>query len=257
MAVMNTTLQMITHVPLLTHLRPLFDVPRDPKRRMEAYLRLLGARADGIAYPPLQYVNPMSKAHVATFTDTLIAMELDELATTWVNTMPTPPAPHAWQHGFGIVDDVAGGWSERSTIELASRQPNTPAIRQGWVSTVLFVSDGVDLPTIQRRMLRSITHACWYAHVPPATTLREILRRERHVATVAHHTPPLAHDEITYTMQVLAPLLDSTHYHVHVAALFGDAIAAHNGFPTLGLSPNAGWALAGILDQVIDDYLHQ
>lgn len=247
---------MITHVPLLTHLRPLFDVPRDPKQRMAAYLRLLGTDAHSIAYPPLQLVNPMSKAHVAAFTDALIALNIDAIAQGWMSHAALATQAD-WRHGFGIVDDVAGGWTERSTIELASRQPNTPAIRQGWMSTVLFVSDGADLPHLQRRVLRSITHTLWYGHAPPATTLREIMCRERHVASVAHHTPPLASDEIAYTMHVLAPILDSPHYHVHVAALFGDLVAAHNGFPTLGLSADAGWALTGLPDATIDEYLHQ
>ena len=57
-------------------------------------------------------------------------------------------------------------------------------------------------------------------------------------------TPALDADDLAYTREVLAPLLDADDKPTLVAALFGDDAARDLGYTPLGLSRNAGLALA-------------
>ena len=240
---------MVTHVPLLAHVRPLFDVPRIPAKRMARYLELMGAHADGVALPPLNLYNPMSKPHVASYIDALMALEIDHLAAHWINALDTAtlPLPRDFQHGFAVVDDVAGGWTERSAVEMMVRSTDAYGPVHGWLTSVLFVSDPVDLTLIRQRLIATIARVAWPLPTHHQPTLAERLAHERIICAYAGCPHTLDADDLAYTRAVLTEYRDATAYHIHVAALFGDRIARHNGFPAIGLSDWAGIALAGAL----------
>lgn len=241
---------MVTHTPLLTHVRSLYDVPRIPAQRMAAYLHLMGAHTHGVSSPPLNFYNPMGKAHVADYLDTLIAHDVDQLATQWLNDTDIRhlPLPKTFQHGFAVVDDVAGGWTERSAVEMTLRTADAYGPAHGWLTTVLFVSDPVDLTHMHQRLKATVARAAWPCPTPHTTTLAQLLAHERTICTFAGCHYSLDVDDLAYTRAVLDAYHTATAYHVHVAALFGDRIARNNGFPPLGLSDWAGLALAGALD---------
>ncbi len=240
---------MVTHVPLLTHVRPLFDVPRIPAQRMAEYLKLMGAHAGGVVLPSLNFYNPMSKPHVATYIDDLVALKIEQMAGMWLQdadvTRLTLSKP--FQHGFAVVDDVAGGWTERSAVEMTMRTALAYGTAHGWLTSLLFVSDPIDLVHIRRVVKTTVARAAWPLPQPHTLTLAQLLAHERTICSFAgcHYT--LDADDLDYTRTVLSQYRDATAYHVHVAALFGDRIARHNGFPPLGLSDWAGCALAGHL----------
>jgi hypothetical protein len=56
--------------------------------------------------------------------------------------------------------------------------------------------------------------------------------------------PVLEPDDLDYTREVLRPHLGSSHPPVLLAALYGDEAARSVGYPPLGLSADAGLALA-------------
>jgi hypothetical protein len=241
----------VNHIPLLAHVRPLFDVPRIPAQRMTQYLQLMGAHADGVALPPLNFYNPMGKPHVAAYIDALMALDIDHVAEHWLQDPAVThlPLPRTFQHGFAVVDDVAGGWTERSAVEMTIRSTDTYGPAHGWLTTVLFVSDPVDLNVVHQRLKATVARAAWPLPRHRQATLAELLAHERTVCSFAGSCYTLDADDLAYTHAVLSDYRDATAYHVHVAALFGDRIARANGFPPMGLSNWAGIALAGALDQ--------
>jgi hypothetical protein len=54
----------------------------------------------------------------------------------------------------------------------------------------------------------------------------------------------LDEDDLAYTRHVLEAYRDSASYPVIIAAMYGDAAARELGYPPLGVSENAGFALA-------------
>ena len=134
-----------------------------------------------------------------------------------------------------LIDDVKGGWTNRTDYEYKLRtQLGAGLKRSGWLSVMLWTSATPSTEIVveaTRTTLRCALHVL--AHGDPKT-LREILQQE---AATRTQFPALDPDEITYTREVLAPLLETPieNMPVIVAALFGDTAAASLGYPILGL----------------------
>jgi hypothetical protein len=78
-----------------------------------------------------------------------------------------------------------------------------------------------------------------------AQTLGELLAQEGYAMVMAGATAPaLDADDLAYTQEVLAPYRNASGEPTLMAALFGDVAARQLGYTPLGLSPNAGLALA-------------
>ena len=57
-------------------------------------------------------------------------------------------------------------------------------------------------------------------------------------------TPALDDEDLAYTREVIAPLLNARDRATVIACLFGDTAATALGYPPLGLTDRAGFALA-------------
>jgi hypothetical protein len=233
----------IQHVPLLATIRPLYDLPREASLRFPRYLALLGSTATTVI-PPLNVMNPMAKSHVATYLDQLISADIDTLARTWIAEVEAQLGDLGdYQHGFGVADDVAGGWTERSASEM--RQRFAPPY-QHWLTTVLFASNPCAIPDI-RGLLRATCYRHYHQtqHGIP-TNLATMLAQEQGALRFGTIVPPLSPDDLAYTDHIIGPYLAATDYPTQIAVLWGDEVARHNGFPPLGFSHNAGlaWACA-------------
>jgi hypothetical protein len=233
----------IQHVPLLTTIRPLYDLPREASLRFPRYLALLGSTATTVI-PPLNVMNPMAKPHVATYLDQLISADIDTLARTWIAEVEAQLGDLGdYQHGFGVADDVAGGWTQRSASEM--RQRFAPPY-QHWLTTVLFASNPCAIPDI-RGLLRATCYRHYHQtqHGIP-TNLATMLAQEQGALRFGTIVPLLSPDDLTYTDYIIGPYLAATDYPTQIAVLWGDEVARHNGFPPLGFSHNAGlaWACA-------------
>ena len=234
---------MIQHVPLLATIRPLYDLPREASLRFPRYLALLGSTATTVI-PPLNVMNPMAKPHVATYLDQLISADIDTLARTWIAEVEAQLGDLGdYQHGFGVADDVAGGWTERSASEM--RQRFAPPY-QHWLTTVLFASNPCAIPDI-RGLLRATCYRHYHQtqHGIP-TNLATMLAQEQGALRFGTIVPLLSPDDLAYTDYIIGPYLAATDYPTQIAVLWGDEVARHNGFPPLGFSHNAGlaWACA-------------
>ncbi len=70
------------------------------------------------------------------------------------------------------------------------------------------------------------------------------MTQEGKAAVFADMTYTLDTDDLDYTRYVIAPYLDTDAFPVIMAALYGDEAAHSLGYPPLGLSAYAGFALA-------------
>lgn len=236
----------ITYVPLLHAIRPLYDLPRDPALRFPFYIAKVRG-GETIGCPPLVAYNPMGKAHVGAYLDALIALDIDALAQRWIDEVPRELRDRLGEMrlGIAVVDDVAGGWTERSAYEMNERFPQTTASSTaGWLTTMLYVSDAIDLHHIAARVMATVVRAAIQSVRGQAQTLGQMLAQE---AAVYHYvTPPwvLDADEFAYTDAVISPYFDAVDYPTLVAVLLGDEMARRNGFPSHGFAPYAGLAWA-------------
>jgi uncharacterized protein YjaZ len=72
-----------------------------------------------------------------------------------------------------------------------------------------------------------------------------MLAQEGFAAAMAGcRAPALDPDDLAYTRDVVAPLLDASDRATAIASLFGDKAARDLGYPPQGLSERAGFALA-------------
>lgn len=234
---------MLRHVPLLSTIRPLYDLPRDASLRFPCYLALLGNSTPTVI-PPLAVMNPMAKPHIATCIDQLIHADIDTLAVGWIAEATAELGDLGeYRHGFGVADDVAGGWTERSASEMRQRFASP---YQSWLTTVLFASDSISIPHI-RGLLRATCyrHSYQTKHGIP-TNLATMLAQEQGALRFGDICPTLPPDDLGYTDQIIRPYLAATDYPTQIAVLWGDEVARANGFPPLGFSRDAGlaWACA-------------
>lgn len=244
----------IEHIPLLQIARDLHDIPRGMER-FEAYLDVaLNDDQDDVRYAPLISMNPMGREHINARLDQLLALDADAVAARAVEdviAMLGDTSAQTLQHGLSIMDDVHGGWTNRTSSEAANWAGYDLPLKRAWLTTAWWVSNTPTLEGIRRAVMRTLRRHYSIASEGRATTLQDILRQEGTASAFAGFQPVYDADELAYTRQVIEPLLGSTDYAVHVAALLGDAAAHELGYAPLGLSDRAGLDLA--LAQALDD----
>ncbi len=240
----------LTHVPLLAEELAFYALPRD-RKRFKAYLHLnFDVEKNETRYPFL-LLNPMAKGHVADFLDTLLAIDADGVAEHAVReaTHHLADVPGTNWVCLAVADDVAGGWTNRYSLEYAARLSAPPAIRrpwfEGWLPVTLWASDPPTAAVVREEVLTTLYRVGHIHRQGHAATLGELMAQEGRVMAQAGCTSPaLDAEEIEYTRWVLAPYLDSSDMRTGVECLFGDAAAKTLGFSPMGLSHRAGLALA-------------
>lgn len=232
---------MLRHTPLLTTIRPLYDIPRDASLRFPRYLGLLGSTATTVI-PTLGVMNPMAKPHIATYIDQLISADVDTLAQLWITEAEAQLGDLGdYHHGFGVADDVAGGWTERSANEMRLRFGGS---HPRWLTTVLFASDPVSIPHIHSLVRATLFRHYWQQQHGLPRNLGAMLWQEQSALRFAGSVPTIPADELDYTDQIIRPYLGDCDYPTQIAVLWGDAVARTNGFPALGFAHNAAFAWA-------------
>lgn len=240
---------MIQHIPLLQIQRDLHDIPRGMER-FRAYLKTMtNEEGDDLALPPLGAMNPMGREHVSARLDELLALNAEQIAEDAVAEASTRLSltEREMKHGMVIMDDVRGGWTNRYVCEFGSCSLPDRIIRNQrstWISTALWVSDTPSPALIRQSVLRSVFLALYALERGECHTLRDMLSQEGEAGRFAGVQPHLEEEDIEYTLAVLEPLLDSTNYATCFVAMLGDVAAEMLGYPKLGLSERAGFALA-------------
>ena len=201
---------------------------------------------------PLSGLNPMGKDHLPRILDDLLAQEADEAAAQAVAQAASElgDEPGAFKVCLVVSDDLVGGWTNRYTTELGHRFEERPYHRRGWIVGLLWTSEANTLEQVADEVRQCIFRTAYIGSHGYARTLGDMLRQEAWVlARTGPPAPALDCEDLDYTREVLAPLLDRSDRPTLIAALFGDPAAHQLGYPPLGLSPRAGLALAGGLER--------
>ncbi len=233
-------------IPLLQKERELYAVPRGTAR-FQTYINIATGDTNDIEIPPLGIMNPMAKEHVAAYVEALLALHAEAVVAAALTEAEQRLAQVAGQFRVGLVvaDDVAGGWSNRYFAEHTVRFALKPGLKRGWISVVCWASEAPTHEYVNALTLASVYRAAYVSRYGEATTLDQMLRQEGFAAVFAQvDKPSLSADALAYSHQVIAPYRSADAYPIVFACLYGDEAAASLGYPMLGLSPRAGYALA-------------
>lgn len=274
----------LTFIPLLAQQRDLYRLPRGMDRFRAYLKSMVNATGDDLEIPPLVAMNPMARDHVPRLLDEYIALAADQAAADTLaaatpqlvaldddqadccgrspdratpadQRSPRPanaPAPLDGYHvSLVVLDDLQGGWTNRHVCEYqfrfgASDRTGERAIKRSrWLTAPLWSSDPASVEAARQSALLTALRANWRHHHGPPKTIRHRLAQEGACLLAAGcTTPTLDLEEIEYTRYVIEPHLEATDMPTTIACFFGDTPAKSLGFPTLGLSTNAGLALA-------------
>jgi hypothetical protein len=245
-------------VPILEKLRDLYLVPRGPNR-FNAYIDLAtgGASASkDIPYPPLVTVNPMAKEHALEFVESWISLNAEDVAKTVLEEanlrLKSVEFSSTVKVGLSVLDDFAGGWTNRTFNDAARFKTAESLEKTGWVCVPLWTSEIPNLEELKMVVLESAFRAAFVVQHGDPKTLREMMAQEGLVAAFASRALEFGslesqQEELEYSRAVIAAHLDSTHQPTVIACLYGDKAAKELGYPPLGLSKNAGFQL-GLAD---------
>ena len=237
-------------VPILEKLRDLYLIPRGPDR-FQAYIDLAtgGARATkDIPYPPLITLNPMAKEHALEFVESWISLGAEGLAKTvleeaQVRLEPVEFAPTV-KVGLSVLDDLKGGWTNRTFNDAARFKVAQSLEKTGWVCVPVWTSEAPKPEALRAVVLESAFRAASVLQHGDPKSLCEMMTQEGVVAAFANRSLEFDAEELEYSRAVIAPHLDSTHQPTVIACLYGDEAAKELGYPPLGLSKNAGFQIA-------------
>ena len=235
----------LEYVPLLAKQRELSGLPSGAERFQE-YLRTMIDPETSELRLGVSAMSPMSRdGH--RLLDALCALGADEIGARAAAEAGAAVAkePGAFRVSLLVTDDASGGWSSRTTAELAHRRGEEELLERGWITGILWTSQTYGPAEIREEVLTSVFRAAHIAKRGPAKTLREILLQEGNAMRMAGaRNPALEPQTLLATRQILLRLLDRDDMPTLVAALFGDPAAQELGFQPLGLRPRAGLALA-------------
>ncbi len=241
-------------IPLLEIQRELYNVPRG-WRRFQRYMKTMMGGTDDIVLP-LMVVNPMGKDPVAMMLDALIDLRAEAIAAEAIADAERRLAPVSteFQVGLVVADDAQGGWTNRYFTETDHRFNNQGMIKRGWVTPLFWSSEEPSEALVREEVLMSIYRTAYIQHHGWPKTLRQMMVQEGLAAAFAGiQLPHLEFDQedLAYSRKVIHPFLDSTHFPIIFACLYGDLAAKSVGYQPLGLSSRAGYAIA--FDQVHQD----
>ena len=237
-------------VPILKKLRDLYVIPRGPDR-FQAYLNVATGGASAtkdIPYPPLIAVNPMAKEHALEFVEALISLGAEDAVTTVLEEANVRLASVKFVNtikvGLSVLDDLKGGWTNRTFNDAARFKVGETLGKAGWVCVPVWTSEAPNLEALRMVVLEFACRAAFVVQHGDPKSLREMIKQEGTVAAFANRVLEFDHEELEYSRAVIAPHLDSTHQPTVIACLYGDEAAKELGYPPLGLSRNAGFQVA-------------
>jgi hypothetical protein len=241
----------VEHIPLLQMQRDLYAMPRGYERFREYLRTMQGSLEDDIEFAPLVAMNPMGREHLAERLEELLAMGAEEITAQAIEeALPDLPSPlQPMKHGLVITDDVRGGWTNRYSYEagacyLGASDRILRNRMQTWITTCLWVSETPTPESLRAQALCNLYRTLYVQQQGKPQTLREILQQEGAARRFAKMQAHLEEEDIAYSRAVLEPLLESTDFTTCFVALLGDGAAEQLGYPKLGLSERAGFAVA-------------
>ena len=253
----------IEHVPLLQIQRDLYAIPRGYER-FQAYLKVMTTpERDDLTLAPLAGMNPMGKDHIPALLDEYLALDAEAIAKQAAEEAAArlTDVPLERKIGLVVVDDLLGGWTNRYFTEfglsfgggsVATAQsdstPGAPPKRRQyreWLSAVLWTSEAPSAQRVREAASLPIYRAAYMERHGGPRTLGDFLAQEGAVMDDAGcDGPSLDADDLAYTREVIAPLLEAEDWPTIMAGAYGDDAARELGYKPHGLSHRAGLALA-------------
>ena len=228
----------IQYVPLLQVQREVYALPPGPER-FQRYIEIVRDGGE-----PLSAMNPMGKAHCAALLDEYLALDAEIIAERAIlEELPAlADGSFPLKAGLVLVDDLKGGWANRTACEYNRRVPEK--VSADWLSVFLWTSEPTpSVESVESAVKTTLRRSAWLLRNGVPKTLGEVLAQERF--TGSSHAP-LTGDEREYVRDVLGPLLGTpaSDMPTVVAALFGDEGAASLGYAPLGLKKDSGLRFA-------------
>ena len=236
----------LTLVPLLHTERELYEMPLGWDR-FKRYIWTVTGGGDDVDLFPLVSMNPMGKPHLAEVLDRLLALDAEGVAADAVAEAERrlPKVDLDLRVGLVVADDAMGGWTNRYLTEAKAFLDLDAQLKRGWVSVLLWTGEEPERESIREAVLASIYRTAYYHRFGHAKTLRQVMAQEGAAAAFSNaRGPALDSEELLYTREVLAPHLDADAFPAVFACLYGDEPSVSVGYPPLGLSTRAGFALA-------------
>jgi hypothetical protein len=237
-------------VPLFDELRCLYLTPPGPQR-FQAYIDLavgVANAAKDIPFPPLLTVNPMAKEHALARLDEWIALDAEHHTKAALQEATDRLQPTEYSQtvkvGLSFIDDVHGGWTNRTLNDLAKFKTGEAVRKSGWLSVQLWTSETADIDTLRSTVLESARRAAYAVEHGDPKRLHQMIQQEGVAAKFASRALKFDVEELEYSRSVIQPYLDSTHQPTVIACLYGDDAAHELGYRPLGLSKNAGFQIA-------------
>jgi hypothetical protein len=244
----------VTYLPVLGVLRELYLQPRD-MQRFRRYLAALTGGTDDIVLP-IGVANPMAKQHAVAKLDELLALGAEDVgaaaaAAAAARLVGRVPVAVEVKASLVLVDDVAGGWTNRYTTEASVRFPGRGALKRPFATGLVWTSESPTADQIRQEVLGAIYRVVHQQRHGLPATLRAMLEQEGLAGAFAGASPGLAPDALARARQVLATIGDDPGYPTAFACLYGDEAAEQLGHRPLGLPARAGFdvALADALDR--------
>jgi hypothetical protein len=236
----------IAYLRVLPILRDLYRQPRD-MQRFQKYIATLTGGTDDLVLP-IGVANPMAKEHAVSRIDELLALGADEIAAAATASaeahLARIPLEVEIKASLVLVDDVAGGWTNRFTTEASVRFPSRGALKRPFATALAWTSELPTAEQIREEMLAAIYRVAHQQRHGLPTTLKAMLEQEGLAGAFAGARPGLAGEELARATQSVGELADEAPYPTVFACLYGDAAAVQLGYPPLGLPARAGFAVA-------------
>lgn len=241
-----------TVTPILRELRAIYEV-EGVMPRFRAYVSLATGEKHGEMLP-LGMFSPMGKRQ-PEYLDALLAQDAESVAVRASEETEARLAalPGVYRVMLVVADVPRNGWTERHLTDAEWRFSEgtdglpkmAPAVGfDRWVSVLLW-TDVEPTPAYVRRETRAALYRAAHLRqygLPRA--LGDMMRQEGRALAFAGEQPALDPDDLAYTREVIAGYLSSSHFPTCFAALYGDEAAKAVGYPPLGLSERAGFAVA-------------
>ena len=230
--------------PLLQTQRDLYELPLG-RERFERYLATTTGGGPDMERP-LSLFNPMAKPHAAEALDRLIELEAEAIAAGAISEAVErlPPAGSALRVALVLVDDLAGGWTNRYFTELGARREPMAELRRGWVTVPLWTSESAGPESIRRAVLNGAFRARFVLEYGPSPSLRALMRQEGLAAAFGGGSCGIDPAQLERWRRIIDPHRSSEHLPILLACLYGDDAARSVGYDGLGLPADAGWELA-------------
>lgn len=226
-------------LPALGTLRDLYAMPRDMARFREYVARLTGGTGDVVL--PLTAANPMGREHVAAHVQALIDRGAEARAAQWLREAEARlvRVPATLRVALLVVDDVAGGWTDRGLTDAQHRFECAREAKRGFATAYAWTSEPPDLDALRIETLASVYRAAYVLRHGEARTLREAMRQEGLALAFAgaRLTEPRA------ARAVLDAHLDDPRFATLFAGMYGDPFAERAGHKPLGVPGFAGFAV--------------